>query len=543
MTPGSGIDKEDSGFDLRRAFAVLTDRFDQQTVEIERLKAESRELRDEIARLKGMPKRPKFPPKKPSGMEKATSEPAGDGGGKGGKDPKERSQRRRGSKNDKLTVTREVLVKAIKPEGSTFQYYEEVLVQDLKIEVETIRYRREVWLGPNGERIVAPLPAGIKGGYGPQVRCAIVAGHALGQVSSERLTALLNGLGLSISKRQVVRLMSKGLEDLIAEDEAVLQAGLEAAAWVTVDDTGHRHAGKNGYVTHIGNDAFAVFRASPSKSRVNFLELLRAGASDYAINAHALDYMRAQGMAEPQIEILDSHPDKAFACEAAWLAHLAALDMDQFKSVKVIATEAALWGAIKALGLLGDTVIVSDGAGQFRLDDRHALCWVHAERLVHKLSPTWPADIKAQEHRRTLIWNLYRALKAYRENPNPKRAKALSLRFDRIFTAKTGYDALDQLLGRLHGRKAELLKVLERPEIPTHTNGSENDIRAWVTKRKISGGTVSDDGKAARQASLGLAKTCAKLGVSFYQYLADRLAVPGAPSVPSLPNLVKMACA
>jgi hypothetical protein len=94
---------------------------------------------------------------------------------------------------------------------------------------------------------------------------------------------------------------------------------------------------------------------------------------------------------------------------------------------------------------------------------------------------------------------------------------------------------------RLHGRKAELLKVLERPEIPTHTNGSENAIRAWVTKRKISGGTVSDVGKAARQATLGLAKTCAKLGVSFYQFLGDRLAVPGAPSVPSLPTLVRMA--
>ena len=96
-------------------------------------------------------------------------------------------------------------------------------------------------------------------------------GHAQGQISSERLTALLNGMGLSISRRQVVRLMSKGLEDLIAEDEAVLPVGLETSPWVTVDDNGHRHDGKHGYVTHIGNDAFAVFRASPSKSRVNFL--------------------------------------------------------------------------------------------------------------------------------------------------------------------------------------------------------------------------------------------------------------------------------
>ena len=520
------------------ALADLLDLLRAQAAQLELQGIVIRELRDEIARLKGMPPRPKFPPKKPSGMEKATSGPAGDGGDKGGK---QRSQRRRGSKNDKLTVTRDVVLNAEMPEGSIFQGYEDVLVQDLKIEVETIRFRREVWSGPNGERIVAPLPAGIKGGYGPEVRRFIVAGHAQGQVSSERLTALLNGMGLSISKRQVVRLMSKGLEDLIAEDEAVLQAGLETSPWVTVDDTGHRHDGKHGYVTHIGNDAFAVFRASPSKSRANFLELLRAGASDYAINAHSLDYMRAQGMAENLIEILDTHPDKAFADEAAWLAHLTVLEMDQFRSTRVTATEGALWGAIKAHGLLGDTVVVSDGAGQFRLDDNHALCWVHAERLVHKLSPTRPADIKAQKRRRTLIWNFYRDLKTYRDNPNPKRAKALRMRFDRIFTARTGYETLDQLLVRLHGRKAELLKVLERPEIPTHTNGSENAIRAWVTKRKISGGTVSDVGKAARQATLGLAKTCAKLGISFYQFLGDRFDVPGAPSVPSLPALVRMA--
>ena len=53
--------------------------------------------------------------------------------------------------------------------------------------------------------------------------------------------------------------------------------------------------------------------------------------------------------------------------------------------------------------------------------------------------------------------------------------------------------------------------MLERPEIPLSTNASENDIRAFVTKRKISGGTVSEKGRQARVAMLGLAKTCMKL--------------------------------
>jgi len=144
---------------------------------------------------------------------------------------------------------------------------------------------------------------------------------------------------------------------------------------------------------------------------------------------------------------------------------------------------------------------------------------------------------------RTLIWWFYKDLKVYKLDPHPRRARALRARFDRIFKRDTGYILLDRLLARLHQRKAELLRVLDRPEIPLHTNGSENDIRSWVTKRKISGGTVSEAGKAARDAMLGLLKTCAKLDVCFYRFLGDRFAVPGAPGIPSLPDLVRLAAA
>jgi len=117
----------------------------------------------------------------------------------------------------------------------------------------------------------------------------------------------------------------------------------------------------------------------------------------------------------------------------------------------------------------------------------------------------------------------------------------LRARFDRIFRRQTGYATLDRLLARLHRRKSELLRVLERPEIPLHTNGSENDIRACVTKRKISGGTMSTAGRTARDVLLGLMKTCRKLKVSFFRYLGDRLHVPGAVSIPPLPDLVRQA--
>ena len=133
-----------------------------------------------------------------------------------------------------------------------------------------------------------------------------------------------------------------------------------------------------------------------------------------------------------------------------------------------------------------------------------------------------------------MIWWFYRALKDYKLAPSVKQAQLLRARFNRIFKrASTGYATLDRLLRRLFRNKDGLLRVLERPEIPINTNSSENDIRAFVTKRKISGGTVSDEGRDARYIMLGLAKTCMKLKLSFMNSSAPASASQGQKSRPS----------
>lgn len=133
----------------------------------------------------------------------------------------------------------------------------------------------------------------------------------------------------------------------------------------------------------------------------------------------------------------------------------------------------------------------------------------------------------------------YKALKAYKQRPSPQAAPGFRIRFDRIFGLRTGYEALDKLLARLLRRKTELLKVLDYPDIPLHTNASENDLRTLVTKRKISGGTMSRDGRVARDVMLGLMKTCQKLGLSFYHYLGDRLGLGNIDQpVPPLPTII-----
>jgi hypothetical protein len=389
--------------------------------------------------------------------------------------------------------------------------------------------------------VIAPLPPGVNGHFGPELRRFVLMQYHQGQVTVPRLMALLQAIGVNISKRQLMRLLIAGQDEFLAEACDVLRAGLETASWITVDDTGARHKGANGFCTQIGNDDFAWFGTTGSKSRLNFLDLLRAGHTDYVVNDAALAYMREHALAGPTIARLAEHPDKQFADPAAWQAHLERLGITALTVTPnpvQVATEGALWGSIHSHEFLRDTVIVSDDAGQFAVG-QHALCWVHAERLVHKLDTFTDHQRVAQQRVRSLIWRFYADLKAYRTNPTSRRRRQLRARFDRIFCRRTGFATLDRLLARLHANKAELLAVLDRPAIPLHTNGSERDIRCHVTKRKVSGGTRSDVGRDCRDAFLGLAKTCAKLGIAFWDYLGSRLGISGQQDVPPLPDLVR----
>ncbi len=490
------------------------------------LKQALAELRAEVATLKGVKGRPKL---KPSGMDKATRP-----------EPAEKSRGSKALKVGRLTIHEDRIISADVPAGSRFKGYEDFLVQDLVLRPHVIRLRRERWLTPDGQTVTAPMPAGIIGHFGPELRRFVLFQYHQGQVTVPRLVAQLRAIGIAISKRQVVRLLNESQGTFLDEVREVLQAGLSTASWISVDDTGARHQHQNGVCTQLGNDHFAAFVTTASKSRLNFLEVLRAGHGDYVINTEALAYMRQRALARPVIERLAAHPERHFADEAAWLRHLERLGIAGLTVTPDpvrIATEGAVWGSIKAHGLLPDTVILSDDAGQFALD-RHALCWVHAERLVHKLDTFTDRQHAAQQLIRALIWWFYADLKAYRREPDRRRRYELRARFDRIFRRRTGFATLDRLLARLHANKEELLVVLDRPEVPLHTNGSERDLRPQVVKRKISGGTRSDQGRACRDAFLGLLLTCAKLGLSFWDYLGHRLGVPGAET-PYLPDLVR----
>ena len=513
--------------------AQLKELVAQLLAEVAALKQTVAAQREEIARLKGL----KGPPSiKPSGMEQATaSSPAKPGAAKPSRD-----------KVRPRVSIEERVIPVTAPAGSRFKGYESFLVQDLVLSVRAVRYRRERWVTPDGQTILAALPAGVDGHFGPDLRRLVLMLYHQGQTTLPRLTALLRSVGVAISERQVQRLLTERQDGFLTENRDVLRAGLQSASWISADDTGARHKAVNGFCTQIGNDRFTWFGTRASKSRLNFLDLLRAGHLDYVLNEAAFAYMRGRGLSGPVIARLAAAGPTHFADPAAWQAHLdrlgiatrTAAGLAVIQDPVTIATEGAQWGSLHAHGFLRDAVVLSDDAGQFAIG-QHALCWVHAERLVHKLDTFTDQQRAAQRQTRKLIWNFYADLKHYRINPTPSRRRALRARFDRIFRRRTGFVTLDRLLARLHANKAELLRVLERPEVPLHNNGSENDIRCQVTRRKISAGTRSDLGRDCRDAFLGLAKTCAKHAIAFWDYLGSRLGVAGAALIPPLPELVR----
>lgn len=522
--------------DLVGEFTRLREKHEELIGAMAKLRIEHQAIKDELARYKKLPPRP---PQKPSGMEKATDLPDAAAGRTKG----EHSKRRRGSNLEKLKINQTVVVPVAAPAGSRRKGYEEIVVQDLVLNPSATLYRRERWETPDGQTLIAPLEPGIVGGYGPHLHRLVLMLHFQGQMTCERILALLNAAGVVISKRQVVRLLVAKLETFRAEDEEVLTAGLSGSRFVTVDDTGARHQGKPGFTTHIGSDRFAVFRTGPSKSRLAFLRNLLGGAARYVLNEAALVYMRDNHLPQAALDKLANCATPIFPSDQDWMRRLSELgltDLTVTPDPVRVASEGALWGALQEEGRLGELVIVSDGACQFRVGV-HAQCWIHAERLVHKLTPANQIQHQAVEVARRMIWWFYGRLKEYKLAPSPQRAESLRAQFRQIFDrAKTGYAALDSLLRRLLRLEDRLMRVLERPEIPLHTNASENDIRGFVTKRKISGGTVSEKGRQARDVMLGLAKTCKKLKISFSDYLGARLGIKG-PQIPSLATLVREA--
>jgi hypothetical protein len=486
-------------------------------------------LRDEIAILKGQKPRPNIAP---SRLEQPPSPPPPADGEK-----KKRPGSDKKPKNAQLTITQERQIPfPDPPAGSVSKCFEEYIVQELVIRPEVTRYLRERIVTPDGQSLLAPLPADVLPGqhFGPRLITYILYQYHHNHVTQPLLQDELAQRGIVISTGQINNILTEKKQIFHEEKAELFAAGLATAKYIQVDDTGARHEGKNGYCTQIGNEFFAYFESTDSKSRLNFLQVLRGEHRDYVINEMAVDYWQKYGLATATIASLSEGPTQ-FIDAAAWNGRLHALGITTARLVR-ITTEGALLGSLIAHGVSPELVVLSDGAGQFNILV-HAACWVHAERPLTRMIPHNEQHRLAIEQMQQQIWELYQDLKAYRQQPQPDQVPVLTARFEALCSQQTVYPSLNQVLKDMREHQADLLRVLDRPEVPLHNNASESDIRDYVKKRKISGSTRSDDGRRCRDTFASLKKTCRKLGIRFWDYLQDR--VRGLGQIARLADLIR----
>jgi hypothetical protein len=542
---------------------------------VQRFKEQVQTLRDEIARLKGLKPKLKLLPSRlnrkdpppgpqpensassteppegaspegapPEGEPAEGTEPAGEapreGGNCGDKPPKRKKKPHRHLGNYRQKELEIHKVIPVPPEnippGSKYKGYEDFTVRGVIFQPYNVIYRRERWETPEGDTLIGPLPPELGGKhFTPNLQALVLYLHHHGRMTQPLIHEMLMDYDFDISSGKVNDILTNDKDLFHQEKEDILAAGLEVSRYIHVDDTGARHGGRNGYCTHIGNELFAYFKSTKSKSRLNFLEILRLRYKDYVLNDEALSYMKAHHLPSVVREKLNTAKEQVFETIEAWNVFLQEQGISKAKHIQ-LATEGALIGSLHQHSDVLDIVIISDGARQF-VFTKHGLCWVHAERLLNKLVGVDDAQKAAVEKVRGEIWECYWRLKEYKKAPSQEKKEAILACFEEIFGQKTCFIALNDALQRLRLRKKELLIVLEHPELPLENNLSERDIREYVSRRKISGSTRSEAGRECRDTFASLKKTNRKLGISFREYLVDRLSQRHA--IPSLGDLIR----
>lgn len=514
--------------EMRAMMSLLISVVAIQAEQLHLAKEQIQALRDEIAILKGQKPRPKIPK---SNLEGKDQQKDGDKKESEGKRPGSAKR----SKTGELAIHETI---KLNPDGVQpdwiFKGYSDFVVQGLVIEPHNTRYQRARWLTPSGETVMASLPQDVLGHFDSTLISFIQHQYFACRVTQPLLLDLIRDLGIDISAGQLNEILTEDKEDFHLEKAGILSAGLAVSAFIQTDDTGARHEGKNGYCTCVSNDLFAFFSSSSSKSRINFLSILRAGHEDYLINADASDYMTQYDLPKKVIDLVVGAQIQSFPDQKAWTSHLEILGITSSRHVQ-IATESALLASALTHGLSKDLVILSDDAGQFNIL-LHALCWVHAERTINKLIGFTDEQRSAIALARDQIWTLYQKLKEYKLSPSTELRLKIETDFETLFSQKTCFVSLNLALGRIAKNKEELLRVLDHPETPLHNNGCETDIRDRVSQRKVCGGTQSDLGRRARDTFASLKRTCRKLGVSFWKYLNDRNAAVNL--IPQLSQLI-----
>ncbi len=519
----------------RQTVEILLNLIEQLNSRVKDLEAENQKLRDENNRLKGEQGKPDIKANKAKRFKNDYSSE---------KERKTAKNPTKSRKNATIKIDREETVEYPPeklPEDAKFKGYEEVIVQDISLTTDNVLFRKQkFYSAQTGKTYLASLPAGYDGEFGPGIKAPLRSLYYGGNMTQGKLLEFLDDLGISMSAGYLSNLLIKNPGELETEFNEVYREGLASSPWQHLDQTGARVAGVNYTTNIICNPLYTVYRTTRNKDRLSVLRVLQNSQElKLILNEFTYELLGQLKLPTKWQNRLKLLPQETAITETEFNAlldnYLDQLSCGYRSRVKEAAAIAFYhqqtnWPMVQTL--------VCDDAPQFKLlTDNLALCWVHEGRHYKKLNPLVAYHQKLLDNFLKDFWDYYRELLAYRDAPSPQVAEELRAEFGQLFGSDSGYQQLDERKRLTAAKISELLLVLEHPELPLHNNPAELGARTMVQRRNISYATQTDEGTKAWDIFMSLVATTRKLGISFFEYMRDRISQ--TQIIPSLATIIR----
>jgi hypothetical protein len=504
----------------RRTVEILLNIVERLSLRVKNLELENQQLRDENNRLKGEQGKPDIKGKTKKGFNNQSSE----------KERHEAKKHQKGSKNDCIKIDREEILEYPAehlPPDAQFKGYEEVIVQDVKLTSENVLFRKQKYYSPlEGKTYLADLPPGYAGEFGPGLKTLVLSLYYGGNMTQGKLLEFLEDLGVKISAGYLSNLLIKNQGNFEQEKNQVYEAGLGSSPWHNFDQTGARVGGVNHTTNVLCNPLYTIYWTTLRKDRLTVLQGLQNQSElQFILNRETFRLLDGLGLPEKWQKALTKLPQEIVLNQDLFnilldrdLPKLGPRQRSRILDAAAIAFyhQQTRWPIIQAL--------VCDDAPQFKLiTDILSLCWVHEGRHYKKLSPVVAYHQKVLKQFLDEFWDYYRDLRAYQRAPSLPAAEVLRTKFIDLFSRDSAYQALDERKRLTMAKMSELLPVLVHPELPLHNNAAELAARTMVQRRNISYATQTTEGTKAWDTFMSLVATTRKLGISFFEYMRDRI--------------------
>jgi hypothetical protein len=510
---------------------------------VETLKTENQELREQVQRLRDEVNRLKGEQGKPNIKSNKQKRVSSDHSSE--QERRKPRKRKKRTKLDRVKIDRmaELDVEPERlPADAEFKGHAEVTVQDLSIRTDNVLFRkRKYYSASEGKTYLAELPPGYEGEFGPGIKSLAIVMHFGLQATEPKILEFFSHFGIQVSSGQLSNILIKNKQTFHAEKDALYEAGLRSSPWQHIDETSARVNGQNQHCHIVCNPLYSAYFTTEKKDRLTVIDVLRSASERrFLLNDEAFDLLGSLRVSARVIGQLNRLPQEQELAESEFIGllnqHLPQLGPQQFGRI-LDATAIAAYHAQTGFPVV--ELLIGDDAPQFKLvTDEFSLCWIHEGRHYKKLIPHLAYHRQLLDDFLTRYWAFYGQLLVYRGHPSQADRTRLTIEFDALFSTVTGYAALDERIAKSKAKKASMLMVLQHPEIPLHNNPAELTARKRVRRRKISFGTRSEDGTKAWDTFATLEATAKKLGVSFYEYIYDRISA--AYKMPSLAQLVSL---